>query len=128
MTIGSILSSWATFGTQDISSSWAWRLPSLLQMAYPVLQLVFLWWVPESPRFLVAKGKRKEATALLQRIHAGETDPSVEPSSLVALELAEITQAIEMEKAAQQTSWSSLVATPGNRKRTIIVVCVGAFA
>lgn len=51
--------------------------------------------------------------ALLQKYHAGETDPNAEPPALVALELAEITKAIEMEKAAQQTSWSSLVATPG---------------
>lgn len=64
----------------------------------------------------------------LQKYHAGETNIHAEPSALVALELAEITQAIEMERAAKQTSWSSLVATPGNRKRTIIVIAVGAFA
>lgn len=42
--------------------------------------------------------------------------------------MAQINKAIEAEREAAQTSWSSLVATPGNRKRTFICVCVGAFA
>ncbi|CAK7215472.1 hypothetical protein SBRCBS47491_002493 [Sporothrix bragantina] len=126
--LGSILSSWTTYGTEAMSGSWSWRLPSLLQAGYPLVQLVFFWWVPESPRWLVAKDRHHEAAQILQRYHAGITDPSAELSPLVAAELSEITQAIEMQKEAHQTSWSALVATPGNRKRTIIAVAVGAFA
>ena len=47
---------------------------------------------------------------------------------MVDFELSEISSAIEHERQAAATKWSSLVATPGNRKRTFIVVCVGAFA
>jgi hypothetical protein len=42
--------------------------------------------------------------------------------------MAEIRKTIELEKAASVTKWSSLIATPGNRRRTIIAMCVGGFA
>ncbi|EAU37637.1 conserved hypothetical protein [Aspergillus terreus NIH2624] len=42
--------------------------------------------------------------------------------------MAEITQTIELESLASETPWSALVKSPGNRKRTFIAVCVGAFA
>ncbi|PWY94517.1 general substrate transporter [Aspergillus sclerotioniger CBS 115572] len=126
--LGAILSSWCTFGTQALSGSLSWRIPSLLQAGYPLVQLIFLYWVPESPRWLVAQNRIQEATATLQKYHAGQEDPNAEPSPLVAVEIAEITHAIEIENSSQSTGWSTLVATPGNRKRTTIAICVGAFA
>ena len=33
-----------------------------------------------------------------------------------------------MEKEAKDTKWSALISTPGNRKRTLIAICVGGFA
>ncbi|KAL2838639.1 general substrate transporter [Aspergillus pseudoustus] len=126
--LGSILSSWATFGCQDNSSSWSWRVPSVLQAGYPLVQLAFLWWVPESPRWLVAQDRVAEASAILKKYHDGAEDPNAPPSPLVRLELSEIVQAIRIEKRAQRDGWSALVATPGNWKRTIIAICVGGFA
>ncbi|KAL3461882.1 general substrate transporter [Aspergillus heterothallicus] len=125
---GSILSSWATFGCQDINSSWSWRIPSVLQAGYPLIQLAFLCWVPESPRWLVAQDRVSEASAILKKYHDGEESPDAPPSPLVALEISEIVQAIQLEKTAQRTGWSALIATPGNCKRTIIAICVGGFA
>jgi hypothetical protein len=47
---------------------------------------------------------------------------------LIQFEVEEIGRTIEMEKLAAKTSWKTLVQTPGNRKRTFIAICVGAFA
>ncbi|KAJ0119627.1 Lactose permease [Diaporthe amygdali] len=126
--LGSILSSWATFGTKDLQSDWSWRIPSILQAGYPLVQLIFIWWLPESPRWLVAKDRQHEAALILQAYHAGITDPEAELSPLVAVELAEIREAIKMQQDANQVGWSALVSTPGNRKRTIIAIAVGGFA
>ncbi|KAJ5634257.1 general substrate transporter [Penicillium herquei] len=126
--LGSILSSWSTFGCQDLASTWSWRIPSLLQCGYPLIQLVFIFWVPESPRWLVAQGRLSEATSILKKYHAGQDDLAVRPSPLVEFELEEITTAIELERTMENTGWSLLIATPGNRKRTIIAICVGGFA
>lgn len=110
---GSILSSWASFGTKDLQSDWSWRIPSILQAGYPLIQLVFLWWMPESPRWLVAKDRQHEAATILQKYHAGITDPEAELSPLVAAELAEIQEAIRMQQDANQVGWSALFSTPG---------------
>ena len=42
---GAILAAWSTYGTQKHigNSEWAWRAPSILQAAYPILQLCFVW-------------------------------------------------------------------------------------
>lgn len=122
--LGAILASWACYGTSRYASTWAWRIPTILQGAYPVVQLVFLVFVPESPRWLVAKGRGSEARALLVKYHAGGDTAS----PLVELELAEIAAALEMEKHARQTRWRDLVASPGMRKRTYIAVSLGVSA
>lgn len=123
---GAILAAWSTYGTQKhiSDSDWAWRGPSILQAAYPCVQVAFWWFVPESPRWLVANGRANQARQILTRFHTGGDDSH----PLIDFEMAQIETAIESEKAAAATKWSSLVSTPGNRKRTIIAVCVGAFA
>jgi MFS family permease len=122
---GAILASWTTFGTQDYTSTWSWRIPSILQAGFPLLQLTFWYWIPESPRWLIDQDRAPEATAILTKYHAG---PDTSSSPLVSREIAEIVQTINLEKLAKNTGWSALISTPGNRKRTLIAVCLGAFA
>jgi MFS family permease len=51
--LGAILAAWTTFGTQDIQSNWSWRIPTILQVGYPCVQLAFFWALPESPRYVI---------------------------------------------------------------------------
>ncbi|KAK4560363.1 hypothetical protein LTR86_005559 [Recurvomyces mirabilis] len=122
--LGAILASWTTFGTQDYVSTWSWRIPTILQCAYPLIQTVGLFWVPESPRWLVSKDRNSEALHILAKYHAaGDAQ-----SPLVVREMGEIVETIRMEQDAKSTTWGTLVATPGNRKRLFIAVCLGTFA
>lgn len=122
--LGAILASWSCFGTQDRKDSYAWRIPTILQGAYPVVQLTFIYFLPESPRWLVMKGKYDKARDILVEHHAGGDVNS----KLVEVEMNEISAALEIEKLASQSKWSDLIATPGNRKRTYIAVTLGVFA
>ncbi|KAJ5733530.1 hypothetical protein N7493_002316 [Penicillium malachiteum] len=124
--LGAILASWTSYSTQKhlSSSNWSWRVPSIVQAGFPLIQLIFWCFVPESPRWLIANGRKEEAEVLLARFHTdGDTS-----HPLIQFEMAEIGRTIEMESLAAETKWSTLVKTPGNRKRTFIAVCVGAFA
>lgn len=122
--LGGIVASWTCYGCEGRGDSWAWRIPTILQGAFPIIQLAFYWLVPESPRWLVSNGKVDKAKRFLVKYHAGGD----ENSALVEVEIAEIMNAIEMEKIADQTTWKTFVATPGNRKRTLIAVTLGVFS
>lgn len=50
--LGAILAAWATYGTQGYTSDWSWRVPSILQAGFPLVQVCFWWFVPESPRYV----------------------------------------------------------------------------
>lgn len=122
---GSLLSAWIAFGTRNIASNWAWRIPSLMQIALPLLALPGTLLVPESPRWLIREKRSDEARDILVRYHAGG-DLS---SELVAFEMDEITQSITLEQSAQQESrWIDCVKTPGNRYRLFLSVSLGFFA
>lgn len=122
--LGAILASWTTFGTQSIASNMSWRIPTILQAGFPIVQLTGYFFLPESPRWLIANDRKDEAHEILARFHAaGDLT-----SPLVVREMSEIVDTIELEKEAQGTGWGALVATPGNRKRLFIVICLGTFA
>ena len=50
--LGSIVAAWATFGTFSITTSWSWRIPSVLQGLPSAIQFCFIFFIPESPRWL----------------------------------------------------------------------------
>ncbi|KAM5344155.1 hypothetical protein ACJ41O_012692 [Fusarium nematophilum] len=123
--VGSTLAAWATYGTRNYDSNWAWRIPSILQIAIPIVVLPAALLIPESPRYLVANGKSSEARAVFTKYHAGGDEQSL----LVDFEVTEIERAIEAEMLANNsTSWMDLVSTPGNRHRAFISVTLGIFA
>ncbi|CAJ2503064.1 Uu.00g104580.m01.CDS01 [Anthostomella pinea] len=126
--LGAILASWTTFGTQTYTSNWSWRIPSIIQAALPCVQLAFIWAVPESPRWLIAHGRTPEAAAILSKYHSGQTAPEEGFSPLVTRELSEIVHAIELENMKESVGWKALISSPGNRKRTLIAVLIGAMA
>ena len=82
--------------------------------------------VPESPRFHVAQGRESKAAAVLARFHSLTGD---ERDPLIQFEMAQIRHALKVEKeAARSMSWSRLLATPGNRRRMLIIVALALFS
>ncbi|KAI5358653.1 putative major facilitator, sugar transporter, major facilitator superfamily [Septoria linicola] len=121
---GSIIAAWVTYGTNNIDNNWSWRIPSILQAAPSLIQLTFIFFVPESPRFLISKGRTEEAHQTLAKVHAnGNLDDEV-----VLLELQEIKDTIILEKELEGNGWTQLWKTPGNRKRLIILLSLGLFS
>ncbi|KAJ7610384.1 general substrate transporter [Roridomyces roridus] len=122
---GAIVAAWTTFGTFKVASTWSWRIPSALQALPSVLQVLLIWFVPESPRFLVSKGKEKEAMRVLAYYHADGD----EHDALVRYEFEEIKSAIEFDRTvAANVGWGSFFASPGNRKRVRIIVAIAFFS
>lgn len=121
---GSIIASWLTYGTFKIDSAWAWRIPSIIQAAPSCIQLFAIWFVPESPRYLIEKGKNEKALHILAKAHArGNAD-----DELVQIEYKEIRETIALEKEFEQNGWIQLFKTKGNRHRLVILVSLGFFS
>ncbi|KAJ1324343.1 hypothetical protein MN608_10404 [Microdochium nivale] len=121
--IGAALAAWTTFGTFRIESDWAWRIPSYLQALPASIQIVFIFFLPESPRWLIANGRPEQARAFLVKYHANGD----EQSPLANLEYKEMRAVIEAEMASE-IGWATLVKTPGNRRRMLIIMMLGAFS
>ncbi|TFK94919.1 hexose transporter [Polyporus arcularius HHB13444] len=119
--IGAIVAAGVTLGTFEMPTNWGWRIPSVLQVIPSLLQITFIWFLPESPRWLVSKGRGEEAYAILAKYHA-EGDLN---SEFVRLEFAEIEETLKLEKEQAKSSWRQLVAAPGMRRRLIICSFLG---
>ncbi|KAF5253152.1 hypothetical protein FANTH_1983 [Fusarium anthophilum] len=119
--VGSIIAGWCTFGTFRIDSTASWRIPSALQGLPSVIQLLFVWFVPESPRWLVSKGRNDEALQMLAKYH-GEGDSS---DAVVQFEYNEILETLSAEASEHNNIvvfLKDLGSTPGNRRRMFIMV------
>ena len=119
---GAFLGGWITFGTLYIESNWSWKLPSLLQSAPSFVQVLLVLLLPESPRWLMSRGKDAQALKILAKYHAnGDED-----DALVRYEYAEMQATISVGE--QKGRWSELFRTKGNRYRAFICLACGVFS
>ncbi|KAF7131138.1 hypothetical protein CNMCM5793_004125 [Aspergillus hiratsukae] len=121
--LGYVIGAWATFGCYRIPSQWSWRLPTLIQIIPSAYQFCLIWFCPESPRWLIAKGRMEEARAILVKYH-GECDPN---SELVDFECAEIQQAIAKE-AENNMTWKDFFSSVPNLKRIFLCFATAVFS
>lgn len=119
--IGSITSATIGFAGLAIVGNWSWKLPCLTQVFYPVLQLVGLCFVPESPRWLVSRGKKEEGMAILAKYHSNGD----EKDELVQDEFYQICKSIDAESDPSSRRWSSFLASRSNMHRLAICVLLG---
>lgn len=123
--VGAIICTWLTFGTKRIENNWSWRVPALTQAFPSVVQLVFIFFIPESPRWLIAKGRNQEALNILGKYHAnGDLD-----NPTVQFEFHEIRETLRLEFQYQKTSsYLDFFKTKGNRYRLMLLASLGLFS
>lgn len=92
-------------------NSWSWKIPSLLQGLVSIFQIIFIFFVPESPRWLIANGRTGDATLILSKYHCN----TKEPTALVQLQVAEIAGAMEFERSLKSVSYLQFFETSKSR-------------
>ncbi|KAI2776801.1 general substrate transporter [Daldinia loculata] len=122
---GAIVVTWLSFGTNYIQNDWSWRIPAILQALPSIIQITFIWWIPESPRYLMAKDKHEQALAILTKYHAN--GDAHHPT--VQFEYREIRETIKLEMESKtNSSYLDFFRTKGNRYRLAVLLSLGLFS
>ena len=122
---GALLVSCIAWGTANIEGDWSWRSITLIQVVPSVIQLLGIWWVPESPRYLVNKERHQEALHILTKWHAGGNPHN----ATVQFEFREIRETIRIQKETEHaTSYRDFLRTRGNRWRLLIIISLGVIS
>lgn len=119
---GQIAAAWFCYGVLSWQTSdWRWRAPCLFQIWAPAVVLVHLFFMPESPRWLIDHDRSEEAMKILAKEHAnGDLN-----DELVRYEFDEICQALKYEKENQNAKYIDFLKTPGNRRRLLVLITMG---
>ncbi|MCJ1389665.1 hypothetical protein MMC18_002522 [Xylographa bjoerkii] len=93
--VGAIVASGAARGGLNYSGNTSWLIPLWLQIMFPGLIVLLVWFLPESPRWLYVHGKTEKAKATLAKFH-GNGNPE---SEWIKLQLWEYEAHLEMNGA-----------------------------
>ncbi|KAJ6013421.1 hypothetical protein N7540_008012 [Penicillium herquei] len=121
---GSVPAAAITFGTNYINSDYQWRIPFILQCFACVLVIFAVWFIPESPRWLLTQGREEEALAFLVKYH-GNGDPN---ARLVRLEMEEMREGIRIDGIDKRWwDYRPFVTTHSGRWRFAQVIMISVF-
>ncbi|KAL4988144.1 general substrate transporter [Aspergillus falconensis] len=109
---------------------WSYRIPFMLQWVWLPLILVIVWAGPESPWWLVRRGRMSEARGVLARLSASSSSPSSTPGKDKERDQTETTLAlmlytIQMENdLASQSHESYLSCFRSTNRRRSEITCL----
>jgi len=114
--MGQLLGNGVTAGTSQLDSHWAYSIPFALQWFWVAVIIPGSFWVPESPWWLVRRGRMEEAENALRRL----ASPRVNVAATLAVIVE--TDRLELELEMGSTYWDCFRGE--NLRRTEISVGV----
>src|SRR3569833_746799 len=124
--LGTIVSTWLEYGLYfyRTGSPFVWRVPLAMQALPSLIILVFVWGLPETPRWLLAHDRVEDAKAVLVKYH-GAGDPD---SLVVRVELEEMMEVSQID-ASDKRFWDfrELFDSRAARYRIFLVTCIAWF-
>lgn len=102
--LGSVVVSSICLGTVKINSSWSWKTPILLQIPLALTYGLAFFLFPESPRWLLIKGKVDRARNSFGRLYNRSAD-----SQEVSIQIQDVQLALEEERRlSATTNWTEI--------------------
>lgn len=89
-----------------------------LQMALPAIVLSGIYWMPESPRYLLSKDRVEAARDIVHRMHSDPSDPTDE---FAKREFYQMQMQIALDNTFATSYWDILT-QPSMRKRALTTI------
>lgn len=112
-------------GTHTFTTSGSYRIPIGIQFLWAILLAAGLFFLPESPRWFVKKGRNDEAAKALSTLRGQPVE-----SDYIRDELAEIIANFEYETSINQAGWLDSMkgfGLSGNGRRVLIGIFLQMF-
>ena len=113
---GYALAGWVGAGSYySTNLEFQWRFPIAISILPPLGLLLASPWIPESPRFLLMRGKRDEAWKIVKRLHGDDTDGG---STYAEEEFNQMSRQVEIDSEVwAHTGYRALFTKPSYRNR-----------
>ncbi|PGH15984.1 hypothetical protein AJ80_05360 [Polytolypa hystricis UAMH7299] len=122
--IGSIVAGWVIYACSSMKSDLGFRIPIWCQLISSAIVAIGVWFLPESPRWLIAQDRADQAIEVLARYH-GEGDPK---HPVVTLQMMEMQQQIKTDGSDKQWwDYRELYDSHSSRHRLICVIGMACF-
>lgn len=120
--LGYNVANWSGVGFYYVKESTvAWRMIFVIVGGLTIFNMVLIYFVPESPRWLVMKGRQVEAEAVLQLIHGRDNEAD---DTFVRMETLQIERQIAAESELS-VSYYQMFADPRWRRRSLLCAGIG---
>ncbi|KAF2161521.1 hypothetical protein M409DRAFT_69644 [Zasmidium cellare ATCC 36951] len=113
-----VVTGYIGLGFYFLDTPTAWRGPLALTTLPPLIICLFIYWFPESPRYLLSKGRDAEAWSVVEKLHTDPSDPS---NQFAKREFYKMLKQIELDRALK-ASYKEIFTRPSYRKRAIITM------
>ena len=100
--LGIIIAYWINFGVRGTNDTFRWRFPLLFMIVPVLIVAIVCFFMPDSPRWLIANGKKQEAIDVLAKVRG---DLSPEDPALLA-EVAELEAVVELSHHKRNDIWN----------------------
>ncbi|KAH8725665.1 general substrate transporter [Phaeosphaeriaceae sp. PMI808] len=118
---GFLIAQWLGYGCSFNSTQFSWRFPLAFQNVPGLILAGGIFFLEESPRWLMEKDRHEEAMASLQKLRSGTDSETTE------LEFREIRDVIAADRALGEINWASIITKPTWRRRLLLGCGVQAF-
>ncbi|BFZ53530.1 hypothetical protein PYCC9005_000555 [Savitreella phatthalungensis] len=111
--VGFVISNWTTLAFAAVPNNMQWRIPFAGQLVFAGIIAIALPFAPESPRWLMIKGRQQEGLEVIAQLDGMDIS-----SERVQVEGRKIAESIEVERRSQ-VSWFDLLRRGQDENSTV---------